>query len=402
LEETFGGYSPRMKAVYLKALCLAALVVIVLSLVPVGRTESGTQDTELSFLVSDHPGSSTAYQLNITVPYSLYQYYTQQNHFVFTAQHLSQFITPYTMKPVADRLWQVYNNTEDFTNGVLQIVHQITYQESEPIKYPVETLSEGVGDCDLFAFIAGSILEAGDVPVVLLYYQQQRHMQLAVDVGYQPADARNGFNSVTYQNVTYYIAECTGGSWRSGWRVGECPDSYQNATVQIVGTTYMQSSSSGQVGASLRELDPSTITLALSSPLILRNSNVTITGHILPQQTGENVTLRARSNGGEWFTIGSAQTDTEGRFGFEWMIQTPGVMDVQASWVGNDELNGGMSNVASVWIAPIYVVVFVCAGAVLVALMVTLFAKVKRHRSQAMPSVAPDVSPAASLQHSEA
>ncbi len=394
MEETFGRYSSRMKVVYLRALCLAALVVIVLSLVPVGRTEGGTQDTELSFLVSDYPGSSTAYRVNITVPYSLYQYYSQQNHFVFTVQHLSQFITPYTMKPVADKLWQIYNNTEDFTNGVLQIVHQITYQESEAVKYPVETLTEGVGDCDLFAFIAGSILEAGGVPVVLLYYQQQRHMQLAVNIGYQPKDARTGVYSVTYQNATYYIAECTGGSWRSGWRVGECPNSYQNASVQIVGTTYMQSSSIGQVGASLRELDPSTLTLTLSSPLILQNGNVTISGQILPQQTGENVTLRARSNGGEWFTIGSAQTGTDGYFSFDWMIQTPGLMDVQASWIGSEELNGGVSNVASVWIIPVYLVVFVCAGAVLAALLAALFVKVKRRRSQVMPSGVAELVPA--------
>jgi hypothetical protein len=375
-----------MKAVYLKALCLTTLLLIVLSLVPIGRTEGGTQDTELAFLVSEHPGSQTSYQLNITIPYSLYQYYTQQNHFVFNAAYLSQFITPYTMKPIADRLGQIYNNTEDFTNGVLQIVHQITYQESEEGKYPIETLFTGIGDCDLFVYIAGSILEAGGVPVVLLYYHDQRHMQLGIDVGYQPTMTRNGTYSVTYQNATYYIAECTGGSWRNGWRVGECPSNYQNVTSQVVGPDLMETSSIGQVGASLRELDPSTLTLALSSPVILQNGNVTISGQVLPQSAAENVTLRARSNGGAWFTIGSAETDTEGRFSFEWLIQTPGGMDVQASWIGNNEVNGASSNVVTVWIVPVYLIVLVCGAAVLVALVVTLFVKVKRRKVQVPPS----------------
>jgi hypothetical protein len=321
-----------MKAVYLKALCLTTLLLIILSLVPIGRTEGGTQDTELTFLVSEHPGSRTSYQLNITVPYSLYQYYTQQNHFIFNAAYLSQFITPYTMKPVADRLWQIYNNTEDYTNGVLEIVHQITYQESEPGKYPIETLVEGKGDCDLFVYIAGSILEAGGVPVVLLYFHDQRHMQLGVDVGYQPTMTRNGTYSVTYQNATYYIAECTGGAWRNGWRVGECPSEYQNVASQVVGPDLMETSSVGQVGASLRELDPSTLTLALSSPLILQNGNVTISGQMFPQSAAENVTLQARSNGGAWFSIGSAETDTEGRFSYDWMIQTP--RNGCAGWLG--------------------------------------------------------------------
>lgn len=375
-----------MKAVYLKALCLTTLLLIVLSLVPIGRTEGGTQDTELTFLVSEHPGSQTSYQLNITIPYSLYQYYTQQNHFIFNAAYLSQFITPYSMKPVADRLWQIYNNTEDYTNGVLQIVHQITYQESEAGKYPIETLVDGKGDCDLFVYIAGSILEAGGVPVVLLYYHDQRHMQLGVDVGYQPTMTRNGTYSVTYQNATYYIAECTGGAWRNGWRVGECPSDYQNVASQVVGPDFMETSSIGQVGASLRMLDPSTLTLAVSSPLILQNSNVTISGQIFPQSAAENVTLQARSNGGAWFTIGSAETDTEGRFSYDWMIQTPGVMDVQAGWAGNTKLNGASSNVTTVWIFPVYLIALFVTAAAASAVLVMMFVKVKRRRAQTMPS----------------
>jgi hypothetical protein len=379
-----------MKAVYLKALCLTTMLLIVLSLVPIGRTEVGTQDTELSFLISIHPGSDTSYQLNITIPYSLYQYYTQQNHFIFNAAYLSQFITPYTMKPIADRLWQIYNNTEDYTNGVLQIVHQITYQESEECRYPVETLFDGKGDCDLFVFIAGSILEAGGVPVVLLYYHDQRHMELGVDVGYQPTMTRNGTYSVTYQNNSYYIAECTGGAWRSGWRVGECPDSYQNATSQVVGPTLMESSSIGQVGASLQELDPSTLSLSLSSPVILQNGNITISGQILPQTAGENITLQARSNGGAWFTIGSTQTGVEGRFSYDWMIRAVGSMDVQTSWTGNSEFNGASSNVATVWILPAYLIAFVGSAVVLAVLLVYAFVRFRRRRKMTLTASLPE------------
>lgn len=383
-----------MKAVYLKALCLAALIVIVLSLVPMGRTEGGTQDTELKFYVTTHPDSYTAYQLNVTIPYSLYQYYTQQNHFLFSSQDFSRFLTPYTMKPVADRLWQIYNNTEDYTNGVLQIVHQITYQETEASKYPVETLVDGKGDCDLFAYIAGSILEAGGVPVVLLYYKEQKHMELAVDIGGQPTEARTDVYSVTYQNTPYYIAECTGGSWRSGWRVGECPIDYQNATSQVIGSDYMETSSIGQVGASLRELDPSTLTLAMSSPAILQNGNVSITGQIFPQSAAENVTLQARSNGGAWFTVGSAETDADGRFSYEWNIQTPGVMDVQASWVGNSKLNGASSNVGTVWILPVYLIALVVSAVVSAVLLVLAFVRLRRRRKMTLTSSLPEANDA--------
>ena len=62
------------------------------------------------------------------------------------------------------------------------MVHQITYEEIAASKYPIETLADGKGDCDLFVYIAASILEAGGVPVVLLYYKDKLHMELAVDL----------------------------------------------------------------------------------------------------------------------------------------------------------------------------------------------------------------------------
>jgi transglutaminase-like putative cysteine protease len=43
------------------------------------------------------------------------------------------------------------------------LVHQISYREIVPGKYPIETLAEGVGNCDLFAYVAASILEAGGI-----------------------------------------------------------------------------------------------------------------------------------------------------------------------------------------------------------------------------------------------
>ena len=145
------------------------------------------------------------------------------------------------------------------------LVHEITYQEVIPGKYPMETLAAGYGDCDLFAYIAASILEAGGIPVVLIFYQAQQHMEIGVDLGTAPTDARVQVFSVNVQNVSYYIAECTGSQWRDGWRVGETPSEYQNVSSQVVTLGNMEQSSIGQVSASLRELDASTLALHVSS-----------------------------------------------------------------------------------------------------------------------------------------
>jgi len=114
------------------------------------------------------------------------------------------------------------------------IVHQIDYQESVPGKYPIETLADGVGDCDLFVFVAASILEAGGVDTVLLYYKEKLHMEIGVTLGNSPIRARVETSNVTYQGVSYYIGECTGGKWRTGWRIGETPTTYQNISTQVI------------------------------------------------------------------------------------------------------------------------------------------------------------------------
>jgi hypothetical protein len=161
-----------MRILQVKALSILIISVVVLSAAPIGNAQEDPSGYTVSFLLLNQPDGDKTYELNITIPQQLYTYYRYQSHATFSPADLSRFVTPNTLKPIADQLWQIYNNTEDFTNGVLMIVHQIDYQESVPGKYTVETLVNGVGDCDLFAFVAASIIEAGGVDTVLLYYKE--------------------------------------------------------------------------------------------------------------------------------------------------------------------------------------------------------------------------------------
>jgi hypothetical protein len=367
-----------MKNRYLKAVSLAVVFLAVFSLVPIGRTQGETQDTVMSFLLLNHARTIT-YELNVSIPSSLYQHYTLQNHFLLSAADFSKFVTPYTLKPIADRLWQIYNNTEDFANAVLSIVHQITYKEYIRGKYPVETLVTGSGDCDLFSYIAASILEAGGIHTVLLYYKEQEHMEVAVDLGSEPTQARGNVYSVTYQNATYYIAECTGGAWRQGWRVGESPAAYQNATTQIVALDQMEQTSIGQVGASLRELESSTLSLQVSSSLALQDSPISIRGKIFPQTADENVTLQAKINSASWTTIATVETLPDGSFTYNWMPPS-GLIDVQASWEGNRQYNGATSVSDSVFVIPYIILALILTVALGVTFLLLVYVIVRRRR----------------------
>jgi hypothetical protein len=367
-----------MKNIYIKAISVTVIVLVFFSLVPLGKPQDQSKDYERSFLLLNHPDGDTTYELNITIPQLLYQYYSMQDHTLFSDSDFAKFVTPYALKPIADKLWQIYNDTEDFTNGVLMLVHQISYREIVPGKYPIETLVNGVGDCDLFVYIAASILEAGGIPVVLLYYGNQLHMELGVDLGRVPTEARVEVYSVNVKNVSYYIAECTGEQWREGWRVGETPSEYQNVSSQVSTLENMEQSSIGQVSASLRELDHSTLSLQISPSIILENTNLTITGQIYPKSANENVTVQAKIYSDSWTNIATAKTQADGRFEVTWAPPSGGSIAVQANWLGNRQYNGATSAQTNIIILPIFLAALILCLVLAAVVLLLVFFKTRR------------------------
>ena len=201
-----------------KTAVLLAATLILFSTIAFSRA----QDQTRSYQLLNNPEGNVTYQLNVVIPENLQEYYAEKSHRITSSSQFSSFITPYALQPIADRLWDIYDNQEDFTNGALMIAHQITYVETTPGKYPVETMADDQGDCDLFSFITASILNAGGLDVVLLYYEDQSHMNIGVHLSSAPQDCRDSVYYITNDNTRYYVAECTGGNWREGWRVGEC------------------------------------------------------------------------------------------------------------------------------------------------------------------------------------
>jgi hypothetical protein len=196
---------------------------------------------------------------------------------------------------------------------------------------------------------------------------------------------------VNYQNAPYYIAECTGQPWRDGWRVGECPADYQNASVQVIPLNEMEQSSIGQVSANLKELDPSTVTLQVSPSFLLENSQITISGQILPQMANENVTLQAKIFSSTWTTIGTVETQADGRFEYKWTPQTGGIIPFQASWMGNRQYNGATSAETNATILPLYIIAIVIAVALsAIIIAFALFKTRPKKQEQTVPSPTQD------------
>ena len=369
-----------MRNGYVRVLALVATAIAVVSLLPLSKAQSS--DYTMTFLVQNKPDGDMTYELKMTIPSALYQYYAARDGLIFSEGDFAKFVTPDTFKPVADQLWQISNDSEDFTNSVLMLVHQIAYQEIVPSQYPVQTLVEGNGDCDLFATIAASILEAGGINTILLYYKDKLHMEIGVQLPELPLDGRVNVVSVSYLNSPYYVGETTGGQWRTGWRIGECPTDYQGVSAMVIPLERHEEPFMGQVSASIRPLDPSTLSLQVSSGIMFENNQVILTGQILPEMSNENVTLKAKINSDIWTDIATVPTQGNGRFEYRWVPPTGGSISVQAGWVGNSQLNGARSGEASVIVLPMFVVGMIAASALAIAIAAVAFLKTKRKKPE--------------------
>ena len=332
-------------------------------------------DYAYSYWVFDHPDGSNRYELNVSVSSSLYDYFVGEDHDLGSGYDFGRFVTPYALKPIADSLRSVYGDDEDFANGVLMVVHQIPYEASAPQKFPVETLAENVGDCDLFSFVAASVMMAGGLDVVLLFYESEEHMNVGVSLSHAPDDARSSATYFSYNGQRYYVAETTGGKWETGWRVGENPDSFQGVSAQVVTLEDAEQVSPGQVSASFGALTgSSSISLWLSSGFVVEGGSVSVRGSVSPVSVGGVVTIYVRSGGGNfsWTVLSAVSCDSGGRYSYEWWPASSGLYFVRASWSGDVDHAGADSSVGSVRVvsASLVFLGIVAIGLVAVALVV--------------------------------
>ena len=296
-----------------------------------------------SYRLLDSPDGSTAYNLTISVTETLYDYYVSQDHNLYS-YNFSKFVTPNAVQPIADDLWSIYSKTEDFANGVLMMMHQIPYVESSPQKFPVETLTENEGDCDLFSLTAASIMTAGGLDVVLLLMENYDHMMLGVHLTDKPKDARTQIFYYEHEGKKYYVAETTGDNWETGWRVGECHESLQMAAAQIFPLDDCEKTSPGQVSSSYMMPNSAELDMVLSTNFALSQKEIEITGALSPSLVGETVTLYVSSIGSSLNMLAQVETDNNGHYSYTWRSPPSGVHTLRANWSGDDDYTGADSN----------------------------------------------------------
>lgn len=376
-----------MKSKLTTATILLATTLILFSTIALSRA----QDHTLSYQLLNHPEGNITYELNIAIPDHLQEYYEEKSHRLTSTNSFSTFVTPYALQSIADRLWEIYDNEEDFSNGVLMITHQINYVETTPAKYPVETMVDAQGDCDLFSFIAASVMKAGGLDVVLLYYEEQSHMNIGVHLSSAPEDTRDNVFYVTSNGERYYVAECTGGNWKDGWRIGECPTDLKQISAEVLSLDDAELVAPGQVSASFTAMEPSALSLEVSPIISLQNSAIVIGGQLAPEMSNENVTLYAQINSSPWTVIGTALTQSDGRFEYVWMADMAGSHAIRAGWSGNNLYTGAISSTKSATVLPLFLtaLIGVAVIAAVIGAVAVLIARHTQHQSLEPPEPQP-------------
>ena len=356
----------------------AALIITIIVSFSATLQLSFAQGYNSSYQLLDQQNENPAYTLNVIVPEVLLQHYAGMSHRLSTLTDFPRFVTPDAVKPIADCLREVYPNDEDFVNGALQIVHQMNYVETQQGRYPAETLVNNQGDCDIFSYVAASIIKAGNLSVILLDYEAQKHMNIGIHLTTQPEKARTDIYKITHESIEYYIAETTGGNWTRGWRVGECPDNMKAAETIVLTLENDEEIAPGQVSASFKKLADSTLSLEIWPPIAVEQSTVTLKGSLTPTVPNENVTLYLGVSGFPWSALGTVKTKTDGSFEYTWKTDTAGMYAIRASWAGTNTYAGATTETITTAIIPLLLAILILVAIIAVIVAVTAAIASKR------------------------
>ena len=317
-----------------KAGIILIIVLLIISNNPrtFGNTYSRSYNSSNQFGLNNH-------ELHISAPLSLYNYYQGKNHAIRYDNDYSDFVTPNAFESIAKDLRRLTRNKrhadEEFANAVMTIVHQIPYAPTD-VKYPIETIVDNSGDCDTIALLAASIMKAGGLDVVLLYYKSEVHMNLGVSLPYEPYHTWM-WSSPTYfeyNGKKYWTAECTS---EREWKIGDQPPTLVYASPTVIPLENCEEKSPAQISAKLdNPLNQSLISVNLSSKhsnIENQQTTITVSGSILPKLSEENIAIYT-SKDKKTYEVFQTKTDTTGKYYFNWNTTSTGTHFIKSSWSG--------------------------------------------------------------------
>ena len=171
--------------------------------------------------------------LSLTVPKDLYEYYTNRTR--IATEDYSIYVTHPNddeyIATVAEAFYDIAAqegyNSQQTVNLVISFVQSLPYTSDdvttafdEYVRYPLETLVDGGGDCEDTSILTCALLGAMSNEVILLNFPG--HVAVGVNV-----DAVGSY--FAHEEENYFYLETTG----EGWEIGVIPTEYQGTSAVI-------------------------------------------------------------------------------------------------------------------------------------------------------------------------
>jgi hypothetical protein len=344
---------------HLKSQKTIVLIVSVLLLVFIMPTYSFASNYDCTYTFYVQYGyPEFGHILYISVPPSVYDYYSSKSHRIYRESDYSKFVTPDAVKSIAENIQYLTRNMlysdEQFANAVLILVNQISYVKSNA-KYPVEAIVDNSGDCDVLSYLAASIMKAGGLDVVLLHYKERSpsHINIGVYLPYTPAYYMWWMapKCYEYNGKKYGVAECTS---QADWKVGDQTSKFAGANASIISLENCEKSSPARVSSSLDSpLIPYSISINLSPELSNveeRARTLKISGSISPAYPWQRVVMYVTQDGSSSNTFRTVFADHRGNYSFNWNFTSTGTYHIRTGWSGVSNYAGSDSEKLTVFI----------------------------------------------------
>lgn len=219
------------------------LVIIIAFLSLSAMAHSVTEEDGFYRIEHTWPFEGKQCSISLNISKQLYDYYqNEREHLAYRYQFNGGEIPPnyYSFmlsehdRPVMRAL------AEEFSSHVVtkkeQISLALTFVQSLPyaydsttkgideyLRYPIETLVDGYGDCEDKVALLAALLYEMDVDFILLVLPE--HMAIGVHCDEVEAD-----RYLLFHEKKYYYLETT----MEGWQIGQIPEDYHNAKMEAV------------------------------------------------------------------------------------------------------------------------------------------------------------------------
>jgi hypothetical protein len=295
------------------------------------------------------------HELHVSVPSSLYGYYNGKTIKLADDNEYAELVTPDAVKPIAENIRNLTldkpRGDEEFANAVLTLVHQIPYAASD-VKYPIETIVENAGKCDTLSLLAASIMKAGGLDVVLLYFKEVHHINVGVYLPYEPHGTWWWLQPTGYEldGKKYWVAECTSAM---DWKVGDVPPLIADEQPYIISLENSEKTSPAHVSSKCcSPLNSSAISINLSSEPEHNEDQertLTISGSISPAYPNETVVVYYSQ---DMISYDAYKTVTGGwgNYSFSLDLNSTGTCYIRTSWSGNSDCAGVDSELLTVFL----------------------------------------------------